>query len=69
MNFGVLVAIALAMAMDTFAVAIAVSLGLRGCTLRQTLRLAGSFGFFQFIMPIVGWAAGRLKKSYTSRFS
>lgn len=59
MNFGVLVAIALAMAMDTFAVAVAVSLGLRGCTPRQTLRLAGSFGFFQFIMPIVGWAAGR----------
>jgi putative Mn2+ efflux pump MntP len=59
MSFGVLLAIALAMAMDTFAVAIGVSLSMRGCSPRQTLRLAGSFGLFQFVMPIVGWAAGR----------
>lgn len=59
MSLGLLLAIALAMAMDTFAVAIGVSLVMRGCTPRQTLRMAGSFGLFQFLMPIVGWAAGR----------
>ena len=59
MSFGVLLAVALAMAMDTFAVAIGVSLSLRGCTVGQTARLAGSFGLFQFVMPIIGWGAGR----------
>jgi len=59
MSFGVLLAIALAMAMDTFAVTIGVSLAMKGCSPSQTLRLAGSFGLFQFFMPIVGWAAGR----------
>ncbi|MBN1939570.1 MAG: manganese efflux pump [Candidatus Aminicenantes bacterium] len=47
------------MAMDTFAVAVGVSLVQRGCTPAQTVRMAGSFGLFQFVMPIIGWAAGR----------
>ncbi len=59
MSFGVLLAIALGMAMDTFAVAVGVSLVMRGCTAKQTLRMAGSFGVFQFVMPIIGWAVGR----------
>jgi putative Mn2+ efflux pump MntP len=59
MSFGVILAIALALAMDAFAVSIGVSLVQRGCTPRQTLRMSGSFGLFQFFMPIIGWAAGR----------
>ncbi|HNQ81307.1 MAG: manganese efflux pump MntP family protein [Acidobacteriota bacterium] len=59
MSFGVLLALALAMAMDTFAVAIGVSLVMKGCTPRQTFRLAGSFGSFQFLMPLLGWTVGR----------
>jgi len=58
-SFGLLLAIALGMAMDTFAVAVGVSLVQRGCTPKQTVRMAGSFGLFQFVMPIIGWAAGR----------
>jgi putative Mn2+ efflux pump MntP len=58
-NFGLVLAIALALAADAFAVSVGASLVMRGCTARQTLRLAGSFGFFQFIMPVLGWAAGR----------
>jgi manganese efflux pump family protein len=59
MSFGVILAIAVALALDTFAVSIGVSLVQRGCTPRQTLRMSASFGFFQFSMPIIGWAAGR----------
>ncbi len=59
MSFLVVLGIALALAMDAFAVAVGVGLSLRGCSSRQTLRLAGSFGLFQFVMPILGWAAGR----------
>jgi putative Mn2+ efflux pump MntP len=59
MSFGFVLAVALALAMDAFAVSIGVSLSMRGCSLRQTLRLAASFGLFQFAMPVIGWAAGR----------
>lgn len=59
MNIIVVLGLALALAMDAFAVSIGVSLMMRGCSSRQTLRLAASFGLFQFVMPILGWAAGR----------
>lgn len=59
MSFLVVLGIAVALAMDAFAVALGVGLSLRGCSPRQTLRLAGSFGLFQFAMPLIGWAAGR----------
>ena len=68
MSFGVLLAVALAMAMDTFAVAIGVSLTQRGCTPVQTVRMAGSFALFQFLMPIIGWAAGRTIVDLISRY-
>lgn len=64
MSFGVVLALALALAMDAFAVAIGVSLVMRGCSPRQSLRLALSFGAFQFAMPILGWAAGRTVDRY-----
>jgi len=63
-NLGVVLAIALALAMDAFAVSIGVSLVMRGCSMRQTLRMAGSFGLFQFVMPVIGWAAGRTVSRY-----
>ena len=58
MNFVVVLGLAVALAMDAFAVAIGVSLMMGGCSTRQTLRLALSFGLFQFFMPILGWLVG-----------
>jgi putative Mn2+ efflux pump MntP len=68
MNFGLVLALALALAMDAFAVSIGVSLVMRGCSARQTLRLAGSFGLFQFAMPLVGWTAGRSVSRHIESF-
>jgi putative Mn2+ efflux pump MntP len=51
--------IALALAMDAFAVTLGIGAALKRLTLGQSLRLAFSFGLFQFGMPILGWAAGR----------
>jgi len=68
MSFGVILALALALAMDAFAVSVGASLAMRGCTGRQTLRMAGSFGLFQFLMPLVGWAAGRTVARLIERF-
>lgn len=45
--------------MDALAVAIATGLTLRAVTPRHTFRLAFHFGLFQFLMPVIGWWAGR----------
>jgi putative Mn2+ efflux pump MntP len=51
-------AIAVALAMDAFAVSIAAGVSLRTVSPRQTFRLAWHFGFFQAMMPVIGWSAG-----------
>ena len=57
MNFFLVIVIALALAMDAFAVSVGISLSHEKITIRQTLRLASLFGFFQFMMPLIGWYA------------
>ncbi len=64
MNFFLVFGIAFALAMDAFAVSVGVSLSLEGMTKRQTFRLAIYFGFFQFMMPVVGWLAGNSLLKY-----
>ncbi len=59
MSFITILAIALALAMDAFAVAIAAGIVLPKLSFRPVFRLAWHFGFFQFMMPIIGFAAGR----------
>ena len=58
MSVILILTVALALALDAFAVSVALSLRPRGISLKQTLRLALSFSFFQFLMPIIGWWAG-----------
>ena len=58
MDLFLVLPIALALAMDAFAVSVGVSAGQRGLSRRQMVRLAVSFGFFQSVMPLLGWLAG-----------
>jgi putative Mn2+ efflux pump MntP len=58
MNWISVLGIAVGLAMDAFAVAIAVSVKLRKASGRQLFRLSFHFGWFQFMMPVVGWLAG-----------
>ncbi len=51
--------IALALAMDAFAVSVGLSAHRKGLLRAQILRLAFSFGLFQFLMPLFGWLAGQ----------
>ncbi len=44
--------------MDAFAVSITTGVQLRTVTLGHTLRMGGTFGGFQFLMPVLGWLAG-----------
>lgn len=60
--------IAVSLALDAFAVS--VTLGLTGGGgLRRALRPAVYFGFFQFAMPIMGWALGRTVADFLSAVS
>ena len=50
--------IAVALAMDSFSVAIANGLATKTFKTAKALKIASFFGFFQAIMPIIGWYAG-----------
>lgn len=58
MGFLTILAVAVGLAMDAFAVSIAAGICLGCVTGRQSFRLAFFFGFFQFLMPLLGWGAG-----------
>ncbi len=59
MNFFFVLAVALALAMDAFTVSLGTSLALRRFSRGQAFRLSFFFGFFQFLMPVLGWVVGR----------
>lgn len=59
MSFWYVLGIALGLAMDAFAVSVAASIQVAKLDAGHVLRLAFSFGFFQFMMPVIGWLAGR----------
>ena len=58
MSFPELFAIAVALAMDAFAVSVCAGCSLKRVTAVHFLRLSLTFGFFQFLMPVIGWALG-----------
>ncbi len=58
MDFFSILLIAFGLAMDAFAVSVASGVTITAMGLRQTMTIALSFGLFQGIMPIIGWAAG-----------
>ncbi|MGC9967471.1 MAG: manganese efflux pump MntP family protein [Syntrophobacteraceae bacterium] len=57
MGFVEIALVAIAIGCDAFAVGLGV--GARFCNQRQIFRLSFHFGFFQFIMPILGWLLSR----------
>ncbi len=71
MTFIEILLIAIALAMDAFTVAMAVGLHLScngSISRRQYFRLGFHFGFFQFLMPILGWLAGTTVRHYIESF-
>lgn len=50
--------ISFALGLDAFSVSIAAGAYFKKATARQKFRLSFHFGFFQFIMPILGWLIG-----------
>lgn len=59
MNQFAIILIAIGLAMDAFAVSIVCGVSIKNIKIRHVLVIAGTFGFFQGLMPLIGWAAGR----------
>lgn len=61
-----LLLIAIALGTDAFSVSVGVG------AIRQDwdarLRMAGAFGLFQFVMPIIGWSAGAVVLAYVAAY-
>ena len=68
MDIITLIGTAFALAMDAFAVAVAAGVSTKQITFRQTFRLAWHFGFFQFMMPVIGWIAGLSIRSIIEQY-
>ncbi len=64
MSASSIILLAVALAMDALAVAVGLSLMFRWNSFRQFFRLSFHFGLFQFMMPVLGWAAGTTVESY-----
>jgi putative Mn2+ efflux pump MntP len=60
--------IALGLSADCFAVALGAGLSGRGYNARQVWRVAGSFGLFQAVMPVLGWLAGETIVNYIAAY-
>jgi putative Mn2+ efflux pump MntP len=58
MSFIELILVAFSMAMDAFAVCLAAGSLRQTQGARPAFRLSFHFGFFQFIMPVMGWLVG-----------
>ncbi|MDR2799646.1 MAG: manganese efflux pump MntP family protein [Desulfovibrio sp.] len=50
--------VSLALAMDAMAVSLTTGASMERVDLASTLRMAGAFGLFQFLMPLCGWLLG-----------
>ena len=56
------------LAMDAFSVSLANGLNNPAMTRRGVVRIAGAFGFFQFLMPMLGWTCVHTIVQYFTAF-
>lgn len=61
--------IAVSLALDAFAVSVSAGLTVRGFKLRDAVKMGIWFGFFQFIMPVIGWFLGSTVAELVSAFA
>ena len=66
MDIVALAGIAVGLSMDAFAVSVTNGAVCQKANLRFALKLALSFGFFQALMPTIGWLAGKAAENFIS---
>jgi len=60
--------VAIGLAMDASAVSVANGISIKNIKQKEAFRIAFSFGFFQAVMPLIGWALGLSFRSYIQNF-
>lgn len=68
MSFFEIFVIGVSLAMDAFAVSICKGLGMKKIDYRKMFIIAGLFGAFQAIMPLIGWLLGSQFEKYIVKF-
>lgn len=68
MRFLDLFFISIGLAMDAFAVSLTSGFTIKDLRIKHALKIGLFFGFFQFIMPILGWLAGMNFSKYIEAF-
>ncbi|MDO5601920.1 MAG: manganese efflux pump MntP family protein [Oscillospiraceae bacterium] len=68
MSFIPLLLLAVGLAMDAFAVAVCKGLKMKRIDLKYAFLIAGFFGVFQAVMPLLGWLLGKQFQSYITSF-
>ncbi|MDD4922307.1 MAG: manganese efflux pump MntP family protein [Bacteroidales bacterium] len=63
-----IILIAIGLAMDCFVVSIACGMAMKKIKFWPTFRIAFFFGFFQAMMPLIGWLVGSRFKIYVENF-
>jgi len=63
-----IILLGIGLSMDAFAVAIASGVTAKKMHLRHAMLIALFFGFFQALMPIIGWAGGFFARVYIESF-
>ena len=68
MTFITVLLIAFALSLDAFATSISCGIKLRRVRVAHFLKIAGAFGIFQALMPLIGYGVGRFIKDYIQAF-
>ncbi len=63
-----LIMIAIGLSMDAFAVSLSNGMAIPDLKLKDALKFGFFFGLFQALMPLIGWAAGKLFSGYITAF-
>lgn len=69
MNFLTLLLTALGLAMDAFSVAVSSGIFIKNFKPRYAIKVGLFFGFFQFLMPVIGWSLGCGFSAIISKFA
>ena len=64
MNFITIIGIGVGLSMDALAVSVINGFVIKKLKIKHAFKIAFSFGFFQALMPVVGWAAGLSFRKY-----
>lgn len=68
MSIWIIFVTAIGLAMDAFSVSICQGLKLQKVTVKEAVMVGGTYGFFQTLMPIIGYIGGLQFQSYIENF-